>query len=150
MSDELRKEIEFGIENLEKVRASIAIIHAYEVPAAVKDPALAYECLGYYNALEHLMLRFLKHQGTPKPAGAASHRDALRQFARLCEEIQIPLNEEVFAIMTELMGFRHVATKIYGFLIDHERLNDLVIIINEKHLVLRQVIEQVLGKIEPQ
>jgi hypothetical protein len=60
MNAEFKQEIRFGIESLDKVFASIMAIAAQDIPQSVKSPALAFECLGYYNALEHMMLRFIK------------------------------------------------------------------------------------------
>ena len=95
MSSELREEIQFGLENLTKVSQSIAVISAQDIPENAKDPALAFECLGYYNALEHLIIRFLKHADYPRPSGAASHRDAIRSFVKLCEECSFTLDAEL-------------------------------------------------------
>ena len=45
---ELRKEIEFGLENLEKVYFNIQRFAQQEIDVSVKTSALTYECLGYY------------------------------------------------------------------------------------------------------
>jgi hypothetical protein len=150
MNSEFRQEIEFGLENLERVLTSISTIAAQDIPQIAQDPALAYECLGYYNALEHLILRFLKQQGIEKPSGQSSHRDALRAFEKLLIEIESPLDENLSSVMTELMGFRHVATKIYGFLIDHDRLRAVVKTIVSNHVGLRLMVRGALDKIDPQ
>ena len=65
--DELRKEIEFGLENLEKVHARIRQFVQQEIDAGVKTSALTYECLGYYNAIEHLLIGFLSFAGSRSP-----------------------------------------------------------------------------------
>ncbi len=54
---ELKLEIDFGLENLEKVHQKlVTIFNNKEIDLEVKTSALAYECIGYYNAIEHLIL----------------------------------------------------------------------------------------------
>ncbi len=149
MRSEFRQEIEFGLENLAKVAASISAIAAQNVPALVLAPALAFECLGYYNALEHLMIRCLKQQGITPASGPSWHRDTLRAFEKLLTETGLPLGQNLSDVATELMGFRHVATKIYGFLIDQARLLALVKIIQSNHAGLQHVVEELLDKLVP-
>lgn len=149
MKGEFRQEIEFGLDNLHKVLDSISTIASQQIPANVLAPALAYECLGYYNALEHLMVRFLKHQGVAPVSGPNWHRDTLKAFERLLSETGLPLDQELSIVVTELMGFRHVATKIYGFLIDRDRLLALVKIIQSNHSSLQNVVENLLDKLAP-
>jgi len=59
---ELRREIEFGLENLERIYLNISTFARQEAEERMKTSALAYECLGYYNAIEHLIIRILKHR----------------------------------------------------------------------------------------
>lgn len=46
----------------------------------MRNSALAYAGMGYYNALEHLMVRTLKFLEITLPAGAASHQMILAKF----------------------------------------------------------------------
>ncbi|MBP6823522.1 MAG: hypothetical protein KA368_18375 [Acidobacteria bacterium] len=147
MKGDFRQEVEFGLENLDKVLASISAIVPQNIPANVLAPALAYECLGYYNAFEHLMVRFLKSRSMAPASGPNWHRDTLKAFESLLSETGLPLGQELSNVVTELMGFRHVATKIYGFLIDQDRLLALVNIIQSNHASLRKVVEDLLGKL---
>jgi hypothetical protein len=66
-ADELRRQIDFGLENLDKVFQSIQKFSASDIAQDLKVSALAYECLGYYNAIEHLMIRFLKFSKSEIP-----------------------------------------------------------------------------------
>ena len=50
----------FGLENLNKVYESISYISESDAESLLKVPALTYECFGYYNAIEHLILRLTK------------------------------------------------------------------------------------------
>ncbi|MGD1853349.1 MAG: nucleotidyltransferase family protein [Leptolyngbyaceae cyanobacterium] len=137
--DILKQEIAFGLENLNKIYGNIETFAKLEVNPKIKISALTYECLGYYNAIEHLMIRFLKYLSIELPTGKFSHRDTLRQFGSLLSERNIAGSQETVVIITNLMAFRHVATKIYGFLIDAEKLNVIVEDINTHHSEIEQL-----------
>jgi hypothetical protein len=53
---DLEKEVEFGLENLNKVYESINYISGSNAEGLLKVPAMTYECFGYYNAIEHIIL----------------------------------------------------------------------------------------------
>ncbi len=55
-------------------------------------------------------------------SGPFSHRDILKTFEALLNERRVTPDEELLKIVENLMAFRHVATKIYGFLIDAAKL----------------------------
>ncbi|MBI5650852.1 MAG: hypothetical protein HZC40_10485 [Chloroflexi bacterium] len=57
-SDPIAKELAFGLENLAQVFDHIQIFSQTDAPALLRTSALTYECVGYYNAIEHLIIRF--------------------------------------------------------------------------------------------
>lgn len=59
-ANEFEQEVHFGLENLTRVRSNIIHILSQDVDEIVRRSALTYECFGYYNAFEHLILRFIK------------------------------------------------------------------------------------------
>ena len=77
-SDELKMQIDFGLENLDRIFQTIQKFSSDDVAQDLKVSALSYECLGYYNAIEHLMIRFLKFLNIDIPIGAFSHRDTIK------------------------------------------------------------------------
>lgn len=143
-NDKLIQETRFGLENLGRVHERIAHILALPLDEAVLVSALAYEGLGYYNAIEHLMLRFIKHLKLPRPEGASSHRDTLRAFIKITEMYNILCDEQLWGIIQELMAFRHVMTKIYGFLIDLDKLKDVIEKIQRVHEQIVDLFERSL------
>ena len=147
-SAELRREIDFGLENLEKVYARIRQFAQQEIDAGVKTSALTYECLGYYNAIEHLFIRMLKFRSIAIPSGPFSHRDILKTFETFVHESSILANAESLQIIENLMAFRHVATKIYGFLIDANKLSFVIRDIEAHHDRIKQLILDVVFSIE--
>jgi hypothetical protein len=145
---ELQREIDFGLENLEKVYARICQFVQQDIDAGVKTSALTYECLGYYNAIEHLFIRILKFQKFGIPLGPFSHRDTLKTFETFVTERRIIANAESLQIIENLMAFRHVATKIYGFLIDANKLSFVIRDIKAHHSRIKQLILDVVLSIE--
>lgn len=134
---ELRSQVDFGLENLDKIFQNIQRFSKDEIAQDLKVSALAYECLGYYNAIEHLMIRFLKFSKSEIPTGAFSHRDTIKMFYTTFAEMRIGL--EVVKAIDDLMGFRHVVTKIYGFLLDWDRLRRVVDQIAKFHTDFKQI-----------
>ena len=140
----LKQEIAFGLENLNKIYENLETFAKLEVDPKIKVSALTYECLGYYNAIEHLIIRFLKYLSIEIPTGKFSHRDTLRQFDRLLNERSIADFQETVVVITNLMAFRHVATKIYGFLIDSNKLEAIVEDISTQHREIEKIFHKLL------
>ncbi len=122
-ASEFKSQVEFGLENLDRVHANLNKFSAKAEDDEFRLSALAYECMGYYNAIEHLMIRALKFSNITIPTGAYSHRDTLSAFQALGHP---HVSLEIFKTLADLMGFRHVATKIYGFLLNADKLQRLL------------------------
>jgi len=146
--NELRNEVSFGLENLEKIYRNILSFAQQEIDQRVKVSALAFECLGYYNAIEHLIIRTLKHLRIVIPSGQFSHRDTLRVFETWVSDRGIEVDEETIKVIENLMAFRHVATKIYGFLVDWDKLQVIVSDIEANHKLIKQLFTRVLDAIQ--
>ncbi|GAB4440509.1 MAG: hypothetical protein Fur0044_36980 [Anaerolineae bacterium] len=141
---ELRNEIRFGLENLAKIYLNISKFAQQDIDEEIKVAALTYECFGYYNAIEHLVIRILKHQKVRIPAGQFSHRDTLKSFEALIAQKVIKADEEVIKTIENLMAFRHVATKIYSFLIDWNKLQIIIDDIEKNHQQIQQFFTDIL------
>ncbi|MEL6160656.1 MAG: nucleotidyltransferase domain-containing protein [Cyanobacteria bacterium J06627_32] len=142
--DILKQEIAFGLENLNKIYVNIETFSKLEVDPKIKVSALTYECLGYYNAIEHLIIRFLKYLSVELPTGKFSHRDTLRKFDNLLNERDVANYKETVTIINNLMSFRHVATKIYGFLIDADKLSTVVEDVTTQHKAIEEIFHKLL------
>jgi hypothetical protein len=59
-ASDFRDEINFGLENLDKVFRDISYFAAQEIENQIKVSASAYGCMGYYNAIEHFIIRVIK------------------------------------------------------------------------------------------
>jgi hypothetical protein len=147
-TNEFSREIEFGLENLDSVYMTISRFSRQEIEERVKISALAYECLGYYNAIEHLFVRILKHLRIEIPSGQFSHRDILKTIEGLIRDKGLEIDEETIQTIENLMAFRHIATKIYGFLIDWGKLQVIVGGIERNHNRIKRFFTNLLSVIE--
>ncbi len=144
MKADIENEIQFGVENLSKIYERIKYISFLEADTTLKISALTYECFGYYNAVEHLILRFIKYLKMSVPSGSFSHKETLKNFRRLINEHNICAEQKTLNTIEELMAFRHVATKIYGFLINEGKLEVITDKIKNEHFEIVALIRQVL------
>jgi predicted nucleotidyltransferase len=149
--DILRQEVTFGLENLEKIHHQITTFSQLDIAPEIKVSALTYECLGYYNALEHLIIRILKYLKLGLPQGQFSHRDTLRSFetwllAHSKPETQLS-KQQLLKQIEALMAFRHIATKIYGFLIDERKLQTVIQGVTENHSALNALFVEIVDEI---
>lgn len=83
----MKDEVGFGLENLSKVYESISYISESDAESLLKVPALTYECFGYYNAIEHLILRLTKYLKIPTLSGACrSHGEGVSRITQSAKE----------------------------------------------------------------
>lgn len=103
--------------------------------------------MGYFNALEHMMIRVLKALEIALPSGSASHQMILNEFQHALDQLNISFYD--FNAFKRLMGFRHIATKIYGFLINEDKLNEIVAIIQANHKAFDDLFQKVIQQATP-
>jgi len=144
--NELKNEINFGLGNLESIYQSILEFSQQEIEERVKVSALTYECLGYYNAIEHLIIRLLKYLKIEIPSGPFSHRDTLKALLSITKEKDV--DNDTIKVIENLMAFRHIATKIYGFLINWSKLKFIIRDIETSHNQIKRFFTNVLDAIQ--
>jgi predicted nucleotidyltransferase len=138
--DILKQEVNFGLENLEKIHTQVITFNQLDIDPQAKVSALTYACLGYYNAIEHLIIRILKYLKLELSQSQFSHRDTLRSFENWLatnSPNEAEQQQQILKHIEALMAFRHIATKIYGFLIDERKLQDVVHGLIENHSALK-------------
>jgi hypothetical protein len=145
---EFKEEVHFGLENLLRIHQRVQYIASQDLDKVVRLSALTYECFGYYNAVEHLILRFMKYLALEKPVGAFSHRETIRVLERLIDDYALDIQPKTLETCIELMAFRHVATKIYGFLIDESKLDVIVLKVQNEHFQITNLFEQLLNTVQ--
>ncbi|OIP40061.1 hypothetical protein AUJ95_04910 [Candidatus Desantisbacteria bacterium CG2_30_40_21] len=144
--NELKNEINFGLGNLESIYQSILEFSRQEIEERVKVSALTYECLRYYNAIEHLIIRLLKYLKIEIPSGPFSHRDTLKALLSITKEKDV--DNDTIKVIENLMAFRHIATKIYGFLINWSKLKFIIRDIETSHNQIKRFFTNVLDAIQ--
>jgi len=137
--------LQFGLENLRKVKSDIDAFQKEVAAPELRKSALAYACMGYFNALEHLMIRVLKFNRMAIPTGPTSHQMILTNFQNQISDLEI--DATIFDAIKRLLGFRHVANKIYGFLINPHKLDEIVAVILEHHAGLVEVFSMIANRI---
>lgn len=142
---EFQKEVLFGLENLEKVKCDIDAFQISSATPNMRNSALTYACMGYFNALEHLMIRMLKFLKINLPMGPTSHQMILAEFQNVPSKLNVAFSD--FNMFKRLLGFRHVATKIYGFLIEEDKLAEVVAIIQTNHKTFVELFQELVQKI---
>jgi hypothetical protein len=128
------------------VKSDIDTFQAGMAAPPMRNSALAYASMGYYNALEHLMIRTLKFLEITLPTGAASHQMILAEFQNALTTLNTSVVD--FNIFKRLLGFRHVATKIYGFLIDEDKLAEVVANIQMNHSTFVDLFQTLIRRVE--
>lgn len=66
----------------------------------------------------------------------------------MLNERRVDVDDEVAKIIENLMAFRHVATKIYGFLIDWNKLKFVINDIQGGHSRIKRLILDTLNTME--
>jgi hypothetical protein len=138
---EFAQEMAFGLENLSAIFERNNSFANSDAPVELKMSALIYERQGYYNAIEHLMIRTLKYRQQEIPTGAFSHRDTLNVFSSIV--IECHLDASLIGVFEKLMAFRHIATKIYGFLIDWAKLQVMIEAVQAEHHRIAELFQHV-------
>lgn len=147
--DKFTEEVSFGLENLEKIYQRIVKFSGRDFAEDIVIAALAYECLGYYNALEHLMIRILKYLTLDIPSGGHSHKETLRLFKTVLQNKNIPSEATTISPLENLMAFRHVATHGYSTLIDGTKLKYVVADVLTTHTAFKTLFETILLSLTP-
>ena len=68
----------------------------------------------------------------------------MQALEAMAVDYQVTLEPRTLRICLELMAFRHVATKIYGFLIDEAKLAVIVRRVEESHDRIIELVENLL------
>lgn len=84
------------------------------------------------------------------PRGEFSHRDTLKEFQAVLANRVLKIDKKMVTTVEELMAFRHVATKIYGFLLDWNKLESIVSKILRSHKKINSLFLRVVESLKKQ
>lgn len=114
MSHEARLDLEFEVDQLDKLIEKLEDALAEAVPGELYASHLGNIVHGFYNGFEKCLLFVLAIQGNPRPEGDRWHAVLIRQFKDELAEVE--------AVCTELRGFRHVFRNTYYYSLDYDRV----------------------------
>jgi len=89
----------------------------------------------------------LKHFDQKIPSGEFSHRETLKIFQKILRKFELE-SPKLIPVIETIMAFRHVATKIYGFLIDWNKLQSVVTLIESNHRAIVALFKGLAHKLD--
>src|SRR5450631_2864092 len=90
-----------------------------------RNSALALGIHNIYNGIEDVMLSLTNDIDGYVPTGETAHQDLLDQMSAAIEgKRHAVLDPELYGLLVELKGFRHVVRHRYGFDLDPSKVND--------------------------
>ena len=108
-------------------RAAGAWAEAAESPGGYAVDAAALNLHGFYAGLERVFVLVAERIDESVPAGAVWHQELLRQMAVDLPGIRPPvISEQSAAGLDRYRGFRHVVRNVYAYVLDPQRVAELV------------------------
>lgn len=131
MTDELASQIQFEIEQIDRLFSSYADLLARclepPVPSLIELTAMASVLHSFYNGLENAFLSIAKELDDSVPRGPRWHRDLLAQMAQATPKRKPVISTTTRQRLTDYLGFRHFYRHAYAFFVDWNELEKLVI-----------------------
>lgn len=114
-------------QELGKIEVYLASIKDSDQPLNewARSSALALGVHNIYNGIEDVMLSLANDIDGYVPTGETAHQDLLDQMSAAIEgKRHAVLDPELYGLLVELKGFRHVVRHRYGFDLDPSKVND--------------------------
>lgn len=124
----LKKQIEIEIENLERLIKEIILVtdRFTDKPNFIETRAAGSIIHDFYCGVEKIFKRITIYINNELPKGDDWHTDLLLQMARPAETIKTAvISEELLEKLKEYLRFRHLFRNIYGFELRWERFKNL-------------------------
>ncbi|MBU4293110.1 MAG: hypothetical protein KJ770_03555 [Actinobacteria bacterium] len=124
----LKKQIEIEIENLERLVKEIILVtdRFTDKPNFIETRAAGSIIHDFYCGVEKIFKRIAIYINNELPRGYDWHTDLLLQMARPAETIKTAvISEELLEKLKEYLRFRHLFRNIYGFELRWERFKNL-------------------------
>lgn len=96
-------------------------------PDIVEITALVSVLHSFYNGLENIFLTVAKRIDKDVPTGTQWHRDLLYSMIQSTSNRAAVLSDELSLQLTDYLGFRHFYRHSYSFILECEKLEELVI-----------------------
>lgn len=139
---ELARDIETELGRLEKLAAAMENVQeerqSYPQLMEELSESLALKLHNFYTGCERIFQLIASELNGGTPSGYDWHRRLLERMTLPREEMPPVLQEETAKSLREYLGFRHVVRNIYGFELDLERLEILLVKYEEVWQLVRR------------
>jgi len=129
-SPEVVEQVTFEISQIDtllKTYSDLLMQVEHRTPNTVEIAAVASVIHSFYNGLENIFLSIAKQIDGQVPSGGESHRKVLTQMTRANRKRNSVLSKETATILEDYLAFRHFYRHSYTFIIDWNKLRELVI-----------------------
>lgn len=126
--ENLKKQIEIEIENLERLVKEIIVINdrSIDKPDFIETRAAGSILHDFYCGVEKIFKRITIYINNELPKGEDWHTGLLLQMACPIERTHTPvINRELLEKLKEYLRFRHLFRNIYGFELNWEMFKNL-------------------------
>ena len=128
---ELARDIETELGRLDKLAAGLENVQeerqSYPQLMEELSESLALKLHNFYTGCERIFQLIASELNGGLPSGYDWHRRLLERMTLSREEMPPVLQQETAKSLREYLGFRHVVRNIYGFELDLERLDILLV-----------------------
>ena len=128
---ELARDIETELARLEKLATGMENVRqereSYPELMEELSESLALKLHNFYTGCERIFQLIASELNGGTPSGYDWHRRLLERMTLSREEMPPVLQQETAKSLREYLGFRHVVRNIYGFELDLERLEILLV-----------------------
>jgi uncharacterized protein YutE (UPF0331/DUF86 family) len=123
----LATKLDRAAQELSQIDSYLDSIKASDRPVNqwARGSALALGIHNIYNGIEDVMLNLANDIDGYVPTGESAHQDLLDQMSAAIEGKRPPLlSSELYRLLVELKGFRHVVRHRYGFDLDLSKVDE--------------------------
>lgn len=128
---ELKEDILDEIHAIEETLEHLRFVYGSQAQQYILEPALGTYLMNFYNGIENILKRISKVYYETSPHGQSWHRELLLLAAEPPQG-KIPiLTHDVVEKLSPYRNFRHRFTSGYGFQLEKEKMEGLVIELND-------------------
>ena len=145
----LRDEIEEELANIDNLKDNLQKVKNLELNKKIKTRLSASILDDFYLATEKIFKKIAQEIDEELPSGEDWHKKLLRSMTiELPETRPTVINKELFHKLEEYLRFRHLTRNIYGFQLNLERFEHLIIDLDDVISKLNKQIIDFLDSME--
>ena len=106
-------------------------------PTLIEYTALGSVLQSFYNGVENILQTVAKRVDNSVPEGNSWHKELLLQMGRKNDFRNSVISQPTLELLLPYLGFRHVARHVYTFVLDWDKMQDLVWDLKDVWLVVK-------------